>query len=263
MLIPDKIRVNIMDSQPTDQNSQPAQAPPAEPAKPLERMPGQWPGAFGLYKYSKQAVMLNLGTLVIFWLIGIAVSIVTYKLGIVGNLINFVVGAFAAAGYVATFIAGVRGEKVEFGAAANRALSLTLNMLLLTLLMTVVLAASLIALIIPFFFVLPRISLAEYFLVDKKMGVMDAFKASWNSTKGHSMKVWGIYGVNLLFALLCVTIIGIPFAIYFLIMYSAALAILYELINKNPAPQPAAAAPAQKEPATNPEPSQSDQPPAA
>jgi hypothetical protein len=56
---------------------------------------------------------------------------------------------------------------------------------------------------------------------------MDAYKASWAETKGYAINIWGIIAVNILFALLIVTIIGIPFSIYFLIMYSAAFAVFY------------------------------------
>jgi hypothetical protein len=123
----------------------------------------------------------------------------------------------------------------------------------LTILITLSLIVSFLLLVIPFFFVLPRLTLAEYFLVDKNMGVIEAYKASWNATKGHSLKVWGIYGAGILMALLCVTVIGIPVAFYLLIMYSAAFAVLYEFLNRSPATQPAtAAAPAPAEPESQP-----------
>jgi hypothetical protein len=63
------------------------------------------------------------------------------------------------------------------------------------------------------------------------MNILDAYKASWDQTKGHSGMIWNIYGAGFAMALLMITIIGIPFAIYFLIMYSAALAVAYNFIN--------------------------------
>ncbi len=114
-------------------------------------------------------------------------------------------------------------------------------MFLLGIVSGLVLVASFIALIIPFFIVAPRIALSPYFLIDKNMGPIEALKASWAITQGHAGKVWGIIGANIAFALLILTLIGIPVAIYLLFMYSAALAVLYEFLNKQPKPKAAKA----------------------
>ncbi len=207
--------------------------------------PSSWPGAFGAYKYSKSAVRLNIGTLIIIWLAVAIVNGLSEKVfGQAGSLVSLLVSGLATAAYVLTFIAGVRGQKLSIGDALSKALPLWLKMIGLLIVIGVSLFVSFLLLVIPFFIVLPRLSLAHYFLVDKNLGVMEAYKASWAATKGYSGKVWGIIGATILMALLMITIIGIPFSIYFLIMYSGAYAVLYEFLNKS---KPAAAAPATAE----------------
>jgi predicted lipid-binding transport protein (Tim44 family) len=64
-------------------------------------------------------------------------------------------------------------------------------------------------------------------MIDKDMGVLEAYKASWHATKGHLGKLWGILGVGLLMALPAVTIIGIVATVYLFFMYSAVGALFY------------------------------------
>jgi hypothetical protein len=158
----------------------------------------------------------------------------------VGGLLGVIVSIIGTTAGVLVYLAGVRGQKLGFGDAVSKALPFFFRMIGLWIVVAVTLFVSFILLVIPFFFVLPRVSLAHYFLIDQDMGVMEAFKASWAATKGHAGKVWGIIGATILMALLMVTIIGIPFSIYFLIMYSAAYAVLYSFLGKS-APAPAAA----------------------
>ncbi|HSX45673.1 MAG TPA: hypothetical protein VLG27_01555 [Candidatus Saccharimonadia bacterium] len=225
-------------------NPQPQAAAPAA----WLPFPSSWPGAFGLYKYSKQAVKVNLEGIVLFWL-GAAIlsGILDAALKRPGQGIGFFIGTLFQGILVYLQVNGVRQKKVETGEAFNKGLNVWLKMIGLYIVVTLTLVVSFLLLVVPFFFVAPRLVLASYFLVDKDMGVMDAFKASWDATKGHMGKVYGIVGASILMALLMVTIIGIPFAIYFLIMYSAAFAWLYEYVGKQ-APQTASApktAPAQ------------------
>lgn len=227
---------------------------PAAPAKAavaaIPSVPDNWPGAFGVYKFSKKAVQFNLGTIALLWIIDVVVGggfdIIIKR---AGGLVSLVFGSLVTAAMTLTLLASVRGKRMEIGEAFSQAMSFWLKMIGLTLLVVITVFVSILLLIIPFFFVLPRVTLAYYYLVDKQMGVMDAYKASWHATKGHIGKVWGIIGVTILMALLMITIIGIPFSIYFLIMYSAAIAVLYEFINKS---SPAAAAPVAASPTVTP-----------
>ncbi len=223
-------------AKPTNDNS--GSSPPATPAKAaaaeIPSVPASWPGAFGVYKFSKKAVQLNLGTIILLWIIYIAVDGgFNLILKNSGSLLGLVFGSLITAALSLTFLAGIRGQRLEIGEALSKALAFWLKMIGLTLLVTITVIISLLLLIIPFFFVFPRLTLSYYYLVDKQMGVVDAYKASWDATQGHVGKVYGIVGATLLMVLLAITIIGIPFSIYFLIMYSAVTAVLYEFINKS------------------------------
>jgi hypothetical protein len=224
---------------------QPVTPPRPEQQPEVEAVPSSWPGIFGVYKYSKAAIRFNLGTNV--WLI-----IITAVLGgaaeagsreghnafagIIGYLLSMLFGA----AFTLSQIASVRRTKLSFEGALKNALPLWIKYFLLTILVNITYIISFLLLVIPFFFVLPRLMLATYFLVDKRMGVLAAYKASWHATKGHLMKPWNVVAGNVLIGLLMFTIIGIPFSIYFYIMYSAALAVLYEMLQTA---QPAAAGP--------------------
>ncbi len=194
-------------------------------------MPSTWPGAFNVYKYSKQAVMTNLQTLLLLAILDITVG---GGFGLIfkgtGSLFNFILGGLFASASILAYLASIKGETISIKEALSKALDFWLRMLGLYVVIALSLVGSLLLFIVPFFFVLPRLILANYFLIDRDMGVMEAYKASWHAAKGHSSKVWGVIGANIAMALLMITIIGIPFAVYFLFMYSAALALLYKHI---------------------------------
>ncbi len=210
------------------------------------RVPSTWPGAFGLYKYSKRAVKENLWVLVLVGLVGFAVNVVLRLLlrQQLGTLASYVIGALQTAATTIIFLASIRGQKVSLEQSIKQAVPFWLNMFLLNILVFFAIVGSLLAFVIPFFFVFPRLLLANYFLIDKKMDPVDAFKASWNATKGQGVKVWGIIGASIVMFLPVFTIVGAPFAVYFLIMYSAALPILYVFLSKKPAQPVVAEVPA-------------------
>lgn len=203
----------------------------------LKKLPHEWPGAFGLYKYSKQAVQINLWTLVFIGLLNIGVSILLQILfkERFGNVVSYIIGGLSTAATTIVYLASIKGRQITVETAIKQALPFWLRMLVLNILITFALVGSFLLLIVPFFFVLPRVLLANYYLVDKNMDPLDAFKASWHATQGHNSKIWGIIGANVAMALLVVTVIGIPFAIYFLIMYSAAFALAYAFLPKHTA----------------------------
>jgi hypothetical protein len=223
----------------------PNPAPPTPPApstspagaapEDLASIPSTWPGAFGIYKYSKAAVKVNLWTLVISYVIIEGLSIILdLSLKSIGRPLGLLLGAVLTTLYTVVLLAGLRRQKVSISEAFNQGLPFYVNILLSTILVFLSLALSLLLFVIPFFFVLPRVALTSYFVIDQKLGPVDAFKASWAITKGHSRRIWGIYLATIPMALLAVTIIGIPFALYFLVMYSAALAVFYSFVKSSP-----------------------------
>jgi hypothetical protein len=194
-----------------------------------------WPGAFGAFKYSQSAVILNLSTILILYVIGILVSFIQPVLPSSLYIIIYTIVTFVL--YVVeykVFLASAKGKKLEIGDAVKESMDATLilNMLGLAILVGASIVIGFILLIIPGLIILPRLVLAPYFLLDQKLDMVDAYKASWNATKGHSWKVWGIIGAAIVMFLPVLTIIGIPLTIYLIFMYSAVSAVLYEYIKK-------------------------------
>lgn len=200
-----------------------------------------WPGAFGIYKYSKQAVKLNIGSLIILTLISIIASYSTYIFELIpgatgtmiGNLVSTVASIFVGIALVTVLLDSIRGKKSDAIEALKNSTKYFVKYFLASVLVVVIILASLLALIVPFFFIAPRMANVFYFLIDKDMAVTDAVQASWDSTQSNVGKVYGILGVYILIALLAITIVGIPFAIWFGIMYYAASAVYYEYTKKN------------------------------
>lgn len=205
----------------------------------------EWPGAFGAYKPSREAVLKNLSTLI--WLAildvvaNLALSIVLKLVfGNVGGGTLYDVGSlFISALFIVAqvyvFLSGVHGKRVELDQLYKAISPFWMRMVLLDLLIVVTVVGGLILLIIPGIYFGLRLSLAPYFLVDKNMDVMEAYKASWDATKGNVGKILAIIGVYLLMILPIITIVGILATVYFTFMYAAVYALFYEYLkDKNP-----------------------------
>ncbi len=204
--------------------------------------PKQWPGAFGIYGQSRDAIRRNIWLLVQMWVVYFAIVLVLSLVGrsqtLLVNIITTVIAVVFSVMLISVLLAGARGKQVKHNELFGDNLAmLSLKLLGLYLLVGLILTLSFLALIVPFFFVYPRLVLAPYYLIDQNLGVFDAISRSWNDTKGNAGKVWGIVGVMFLMYLLVFTIIGIPFAIYFLIMYGSAQPLLYLYVSEShPAP---------------------------
>lgn len=233
--------------QPTNTSTEPNQDAAA-----LEAVPSQWPGAFGLYKYSKTAVMVNVWTLVGLMAGAIVISLIfgsydrpakgePLRMGyVLAQLVSFFLSAWFSAATALTGIASVKRHKIDATEALQRAGQYLLPIATLSIVTALVAIASFVLLIVPFFFIVPRLILAPYYLLDQKLGVSDSLQASWNGTKGHLGKIYGLIGATLAMLLIILTIVGIPIAIYLVLMYSFAEVILYYFIKQQtiPAVQP-------------------------
>jgi len=198
-----------------------------------------WPGAFGIYKYSKQAIKLNINSFIILFVLNIGVVGVTNSFGLipdygssVADLISVILNVFLSIATVIVLLDSIRGEKSDWLVALKKSTQYFINYFVTSILVSLILIGSLLALVIPFFFIAPRMVNVFYHLIDKDMEIIDSIKASWESTSNNVGKIYGIFGVNILIVLLAVTIIGLPFAIWFGIMYYAASAIYYEYTTK-------------------------------
>lgn len=213
---------------------------------PLPPLPSTWPGAFGLYKYSKAAMMTNVGTYLGLLVLAFFVSGVIGRMGGTDTqsasytffqVVSFLGSIYISGATTLVELDNIARKKVGFSDALTLVKRYFLPLLAATVAMGILLMVSLILFIIPFFFVAPRLAFTPYLIVGEQMNPMEAIAASWEKTRGHAMKVWGIIGVNVLFVLLMITIIGLPFALYFMFMYLSATAVLFRWVQSTkPAP---------------------------
>lgn len=210
----------------------------------------QFLGAFQLFKPSVDIIKLNLGTFLAlilapfailavgaFLMLGMSFSesdtantsaaIVAAVIGIVG-----VVGIFLTApGVIVAQLKGAHGEKIAPKAAFTEGLKYFWRLVGLTILQSLLFTVAAIALVIPFFFAYRRYMLAQYYLVDRNVGIMEAFRLSAKDSITYKSPMWGLVGVSSL-----LTLGGIvPYLSYFLwigqIAYSAAPAYRYKEIK--------------------------------
>jgi len=203
----------------------------------------EWPGAFGIYKISKAAIMKNLKTI-----LGLAVieglATILYAVIAIGakdnsgtrdliQLIFIIINALISGALILAMIRGVDDKTITVSEAYTNVFSKISDVIIVSILYSLISIVSLFLLIIPALFIIPRIYLSVYFVLDKDMGPIDAIKASWESTRGNVSKVYGILGVNILILLLSVTIIGIIATVYFGFMYYAASSVLYRYLTSS------------------------------
>lgn len=205
-------------------------------------VPSSWPGAFGLYKHSKAAVSQNWVTLLMLIILSILPAVIPSSEDLTAtsaliSVAQLIIGLILSVAAVRVYLAGARSQKMGVGEALNQSLSpaLLVKYFVLSVLVGLSVVVGLILLIIPGLIIAARLLLAEYYIIDKNMGILEAYQASWDATKGHVLKFFGIAGAFILMALLMLTIIGIPFSLYFLFMYSGSTVVMYELLrNKQP-----------------------------
>jgi hypothetical protein len=205
-----------------------------------------WPGAFGAYKISSAAIMRSLATNIWLWVISFGGTILisfVFKNSVVFVILDQILAALLAAlitgARIQTTVRGVRGKRVELSDALRVGGTFTLRLFVLNILVGLSVAVAFLLLIIPGLIVLPRLAFATYYMVDKNMGIIESYKASWHATKGHAKEIWGIYGVMLLMFLPVITIIGILLTVYWYFMYGAVSAAFYQHLLDGPKLEPA------------------------
>lgn len=231
---------------------------PAAPAPVTDFVPQQWPGAFGIFKTARQAFSINWAPIVLLMVLTIVASVVfsSFSGGVDGSgdpkspamyaisqILNFIFSVLIGGAVTVVMLKSAQGVKESLGNALSVVGSKFLPFLAQNIVLFFMMLFSLLALIVPFFFVLPRIIMAPYFLFDKDMGPIESIKASWAATKGNAGKVWGLIGLSILCALTAILIITIPLTIYLVTVASVATAILYYWIVRYGAAQAAPAAP--------------------
>lgn len=198
---------------------------------------GDWPGAFDAYKLVKPYIKPRIWDILAAAGLGILAAIVVdVVLGsifkhsfvdvVLTELAGLAAGAFIQAAIITIYFASLKGDQLTFNGAVNYGFNRLLPLLGLLIVVDVILIVSFVLLIVPFFLILPRIYIAPFFLIYNDCTISEALAASWHLTRGHSGEVYGIIGINLLLGLLCLTIIGIPFAIYWGVINYGSFALL-------------------------------------
>jgi hypothetical protein len=193
--------------------------------------------------------MTNLVTLVVCYVAFLAVSLVLHGVldgfrdNQISQLINLLLAPFYTIVLYYVLLLDCRGQRVSIGQAFGKlSPMLYLKMLGLMVVMYFIFFVSVLLLVVPFFFIFPRIILAPYYLLDQNLGIVDSLSAAWKGSAGNVGKIWGIIGAAIVMCLPTLTFIGFLATIYLLVMYSAALVLVYLYILKNPAAAPTVAA---------------------
>lgn len=194
----------------------------------LENIPKEWPGAFGAFKYSKNIILLNLGNIFILNLINgffgnFGNNIKNIGLLLIVFFVSYIFIFFIQIALIINYFAGADNKKINLLDSVKKAQHYLFNFIMMNILRLIIIIFSIIALIIPFFFILPRLLLADYYLVDKDLGPVESLKASWTGTKGHALQVLSVIGAYIA--------MGLPLALLvLLILASKSLAFISLLI---------------------------------
>ncbi|MDL2363253.1 MAG: YciC family protein [Patescibacteria group bacterium] len=152
---------------------------------------------------------------------------------VIAKVLSYAVSTLLSLALVYALLKSVDGEKVSITDAVSKPLNRFSNYFVAQILITISVLIGLVFLIIPGIIIGIRLSLVGYFIVDKNIGPVEAYKASLAATKGKTKVIWSIVLAALAYALLFLTIIGIPIAVYLLFMYSAATAIAYRYLTRS------------------------------
>ena len=122
-----------------------------------------------------------------------------------------------------------RGDKLEIGNMFE-AFKNYWNAVAASLLVSIIICIGFILLIIPGIIFACKLAFTPYLVVDRKMGVTEAIKASWRMTNGHAWKVFciGLLAIPILIIGLLLFVVGIIPAIMWV---NLAFASLYHAVS--------------------------------
>lgn len=126
------------------------------------------------------------------------------------------------------FVQAIRNQKLDFKDLLA-GFHNYLNVVLAHLLVAALVGIALIALILPGIFVACRLAFVSYLVIDKGLEPIEAVETSWNMTRNHGWKIFGLAFMSLLIGLggLLLLIVGLIPA---MIWIKASFASLYEAI---------------------------------
>lgn len=199
----------------------------------------QFPDAFSLLRPSANALMLNIWTFLGLLFIAIIFSVISNISGgqldspvmLFFYLVSLAASFIIAPAYTIAELRSADDKKIDLVDTVKQGLPYAIRMFLLQILTALVVLVGLLLLIVPGIIAIQRLLLAQYYLVDKDLGIIDAMKASAADAKKYPGAVWGLIGVLLVYMLLLFTILFIPVSIVLLVAYLCAPAIRYYQIQ--------------------------------
>jgi putative flippase GtrA len=205
------------------------------------------PSAFDLFTPSVEIIKKYLVAFLILLGVPIILSVIsngpnTFKsiamttqthTGLVGLApLSGLIGLIFAPAVIVLQLKAARNQTITWQEALKEGLHQFWRFLGLAILSAIILSVALLLLIVPFFIVLPRIILAPYYLIDKKLGPVEALKASAADYKAHQ-GTWGIIGVSFLIGLVTIIpLVGRIASTVLSFLYAPASAIRYLQIQK-------------------------------
>ena len=123
-----------------------------------------------------------------------------------------------------SYLKAARGDKLEI-ANVFAAFQNYWNAVLASLLVTAIVIAGLALLIVPGIIFACKLAFTPYLVVDRKMAVIEAVKASWDMTRGHAWKVFliGLLAIPISIAGLICFGVGIILSLMWILMAFASL----------------------------------------
>lgn len=139
-------------------------------------------------------------------------------LGFVGSGASILISILLSLGLLKAYLNLVNNSKGDFKDIFSefKNIKLVINYLVASVIVGLIVLGGFILLIIPGIYLVVRLGLFQYYLIEKGMGAMDSIKASWNATKGNvvNLLVFGFFallvGLVGFAALLVGLIVAIP-----------------------------------------------------
>ncbi len=184
----------------------------------------KWESPFKVYPMIKHNVKKYFWTIFLFFAVYYVIYIVVAMIfkgksgSVIVSLTNIILSAYLSVAVILTYINAFSDKVVSFADTIKSSNKFIGKYIILNIFITIISILSILALGIPAFFIIPRIIIAPFLLVKNDMSATDALKQSWEITRNQYGPLYLWFLQSILIGLLAFTIIGIPFAIYFIIV---------------------------------------------
>lgn len=127
------------------------------------------------------------------------------------------------------FLKAVRKEKINIKDMFSAFERNYWNSVLANLLVGIIVGFGIVMLIVPGIIFACRLAFVPYLVMDQKMDVMDALKASWDMTRGHGWSIFamGLLAIPIVIAGLIMLFVGVFISIMWI---TAAFAVIYHAV---------------------------------